>query len=120
MSQIPDTTQTETWIVETTLKERYGEAVDLRLADCDIRLQPSDREVTSTPAFFWTADDCHFVIFKTAEKRYRCQFYYRGYQQYGTGIREYDDLTECVVSLLQAQADYVAEEAGDISARRRR
>ena len=119
MPEIPDINQTETWIVETTLKERYGQAVDLQLADCDIRLQPSDREVSSVPAFFWAVDDCHFVIFKTGEKHYRCQFYYRGFQQYGTGIREYDDLAECVVSLLQAQADYVAEEAGDLAPRHR-
>ncbi len=119
MHRIPDINKTETWIVETTLQERYGRDLDLKLADCDIRLQPSDRELTSVPTFFWAADDCHFVIFKTGEKHYRCQFYYRGFQQYGTGIREYDDLTECVVSLLQAQADYAAEEAGIISARRR-
>jgi len=27
---------------------------------------------------------------------------------YGTGIEEFDDLSECVVTLLQVQADYVA------------
>ncbi len=35
----------------------------------------------------------------------RCQFFYRRRQMYGTGIPEYDDLAECVVSLLQVQAD---------------
>jgi hypothetical protein len=29
---------------------------------------------------------------------------------YGTGIEEYDDLSECVVSLLQVQADHRARE----------
>jgi len=47
-------------------------------------------------------------------RRYRCQFFYRGYQQYGTGVHEYDDLSECMVSLLQAQADHEARERGDI------
>jgi hypothetical protein len=32
----------------------------------------------------------------------------------GTGIKEYDDLAECAVGLLQAQADHVAEERGDL------
>jgi hypothetical protein len=32
----------------------------------------------------------------------------------GTGIEEYDDLAECAVAVLQAQADYVAEQRGDL------
>jgi hypothetical protein len=29
---------------------------------------------------------------------------------YGTGVEEYDDLSECMVSLLQVQADHHARE----------
>jgi len=29
---------------------------------------------------------------------------------YGTGVEEYDDLSECIVTLLQVQADFVAPE----------
>ncbi len=114
MSAIPDITETEDWIVRTTLKERYGQAPELQFADAEIRLNPADRALTSCPVFVWESEGCHFVIFKTGERRYRCQFFYRGYQQYGTGVHEYDDLSECAVSLLQAQADHVAEERGDI------
>jgi len=119
MNTIPDITETEQWIVETTLKERYDQDVELQFADAEIRLNPADRELTSSPVFVWEVEDCHFVIFKTGERRYRCQFYYRGYQQYGTGVHEYDDLTECAVSLLQAQADHVAEQRGAFESRRR-
>ena len=118
MSQIPDITETEEWIVKTTLKERYGQDVELQYADAEIRLNPADRELTTCPVFVWEAEDCHFVIFKTGERRYRCQFFYRGYQQYGTGVHEYDDLTECTVSLLQAQADHMAAQRGDIDGNR--
>ncbi len=115
MSEIPDINETEEWIVKTTLKERYGEQdTNLQYADAEIRLNPADRELTSCPVFIWEADDCHFAIFKTGEQRYRCQFFFRGYQQYGTGVHEYDDLTECAVSLLQAQADHTADERGDL------
>jgi len=118
MSDIPDITETEEWIVSTTLKERYGEhKPELQFADAEIRLSPADRELTTCPVFFWEADDCHFVIFKTGERRYRCQFFYRGYQQYGTGVHEYDDLTECAVQLLQTQADYSAKESGDLDSK---
>ncbi len=114
MKAIPDITETEQWIIDTTLVERYGEPVEVQLADSEIRLHPSDREVTEVPAVVWEADDCHFIIFKTGDRKYRGQFFYRLYQQYGTGVHEYDDLTECIVSLLQTQADYMAREAGDI------
>ena len=111
MSSILDITETEEWIVRSTLKERYGQDMDLQFADAEIRLNPADRELTSCPVFLWESDTC--------QRRYRCQFFYRGYQQYGTGVHEYDDLTECTVSLLQTQADHSAEERGDIEHKRR-
>jgi len=51
-------------------------------------------------------------VFKTGDHNYRSQFYYRVHQMFGTGIEEYDDLSECVVTLLQVQADHTAERAG--------
>jgi hypothetical protein len=114
MPEIPDITDSEHWIIETTLTERYGHKVETQMADAEIRLMPSDRELSSCPVIYWDQEGCHFIVFKTGRRKYRCQFFYRGYQQYGTGVHEYDDLTECVVSLLQAQADHSAREKGDI------
>ncbi|MEG7523642.1 MAG: hypothetical protein M3H12_11145 [Chromatiales bacterium] len=114
MPEISDITDTERWIIDTTLKERYDRDVPLQLADAEIRLMLSDRELTSCPVVYWNEEECNFVLFKTGDRRYRCQFFYRGYQQYGTGVHEYDDLTECIVSLLQTQADYAAKERGDL------
>ena len=35
----------------------------------------------------WQADGgCHFVIFKTGERAYRCQFFYKPDKQMGTGV----------------------------------
>ncbi|MEN8178266.1 MAG: hypothetical protein ABFS39_06545 [Pseudomonadota bacterium] len=114
MPEIPDITDSEHWIIETTLKERYGRGVETQLADAEIRLMPSDRELSNCPVVYWNEDECNYVIFKTGDSKYRSQFFYRGYQQYGTGVHEYDDLTECIVSLLQTQADHAAKERGDI------
>jgi hypothetical protein len=119
LPMIPDITETERWILQTTLRERYGHEVDLQLADAEIRLRASDRELTPCPVMVWQADDCTFVIFKTAERRYRCQFFVKPYKQMGTGVAEYDDLSECSVAVLQAQADCVAEQRGDLLSRRR-
>ncbi len=114
MTEVADITDKEKWIVETTLKERYGYEVRLQIADSELRLHASDRKLTQCPLFYWEVDDCHFAVFKTGDSRYRCLFYYRLYQQYGTGINEYDNLAECVVSLLQVQADHEAKERGDV------
>lgn len=113
MTAIPDFSSAEEWIVQTTLKERYGQETELQRADADIRLSASDRELTSCPVILWQADSCNFVLFKTGDRLYRCQFFYKPYQQFGTGVREYSDLSECTVALLQVQADQVAEERGD-------
>ena len=114
MHEVSDISDSETWVIRSTLAERYKEDIDLQIADADIRLGPSDRETTSCPVWYWQKDGCHFIIFKTGTRQYRSQFFYRPYQQYGTGVHEYRDITECVVSLLQAQADHDAKERGEI------
>ncbi|MDH5649568.1 MAG: hypothetical protein OEY67_07910 [Gammaproteobacteria bacterium] len=112
MSPIPDFTETELWTVRTTLKERYDQDIDIELADAEIRLDPSSRTLTECPTIFWTARNANFVVFKISDSRYRCQFYYRGFQQYGTGNEIFDNIGQCVTVLLQVQADHERKEAG--------
>lgn len=120
MAAIADITDTEQWILRTALKERYGRDMAVQFADAEIRLYPSDRELASCPVLYWRGDDdCNFVVFKCGERKYRCQFYYQPYKQMGTGVAEYDDLAEAVVAVLQAQADFAAEQRGDLPSRRR-
>jgi len=114
MQAVPDISDSETWVIRTTLQERYKDDIEIQIADSEIRLQPSDRDLTSCPVWYWQQENCHFIIFKAGTRRYRCQFFYRPYQQYGTGVTEYNDIAECVVSLLQAQADHAAKERGDL------
>jgi len=116
MAAIPDINETELWTINTTLKERYSQEMELQLGDAELRLSPADKELTSCPVVHWNTDGCNFVVFKTGERSYRCQFFFRLYQQYGTGRHEYDDLAECLVDLLQTQADYIAKESGDLPA----
>lgn len=112
MKNIPDFNDTEIWGVETTLKERYGKTIDINLADAEIRLNPSERTLTSCPVICWSELGANFVVFKMGEKQYRPQFYYRGYQQFGTGKNKYDDIAECVTAVLQVQADYHTKKEG--------
>ena len=113
MSEIEDYTDSELWLIKSTLKERYGKDVDIQLADIELRLNPYATELTPCPAAYWEDEGCHFIVCKSGDSRYRCQFYYRVHQMYGTGVEEYDDLSECTVSLLQVQADYAANREDD-------
>jgi hypothetical protein len=106
MSQIPDFTESELWIIKTTLKERYGEPLEPMLADTELRLSPYSSELSVCPATYWEKDGCHFVVCKTGYQHYRCQFYYRGHEMFSPDIEEFDDLSECMVTLLQVQADH--------------
>ena len=47
-----------------------------------------------------------FIVCKVAADRYRCQFFYSEAEQYGTGRDEYDNLENCVMTLLQVQSDH--------------
>ena len=106
MSTIKDITDAEHWAVSTTLKERWpGQDIDLQVADVEIKLYPHDRELTTCPALFWQVGDTSFILVKVGERTYRSQFYYKGYQQYGTGKTEFDDIADCITTLLQVHAD---------------
>jgi hypothetical protein len=113
MQPIPDFTETELWIIRSTVEERYGKEVSVDLADTEIRLHPGAKALTVCPAAYWEEGGAHFVIVKTAEDRYRAQFYYRLHQMFGTGIDEYDDIGDCVLTLLQVQADHAAQSRPD-------
>ncbi len=111
MTTIADITDAELWIIKTTLKERYGENenIDIQIVDTELRISQMDRELTPCSAAYWEKDKCQFLVFKTGDQQYRAQFFYSIREQYGTNIDEYNDITECVVSLLQTQADHVTK-----------
>ena len=48
---------------------------------------------------------------KVAEKSYHCQCYNIG-NQHGTGKSKFDDITDCVVTMLQAHADQETQYQG--------
>ncbi len=110
---IADITQIEQWTLRSCLEERWGkDRVDFELVEVEARLEPGDRELTECPAFFWEHDDCHYIIMKTGDKSWRCQFYYRNLEQFGTGVHEYEDLGDCALALLRLQADHKSARSG--------
>lgn len=108
---IADFDDTELWVILETLKERYGEDREYELTDCELQLNPSDPALTLCPTVFWPARDCNFVVLKVANQEYGCQFFYDRQERYGTGRHQYDNLAECLTTLLQVQADHEKERA---------
>jgi hypothetical protein len=112
MSPIPDFTAEEQRIVEVLLQHRYGTAVAIEQADSELLLDPAHADLTVCPTLYWSQRGAHFVVFKVAIGRYRCQFFYTDADHYGTGRDEYADLESSVVTLLQVQADHERASAG--------
>jgi len=106
----PDFTKDEVRLITATLRERYGHDVDVQLADAEIRLNPAIPELTMCPIVFWEMDDCHFLIARVDRHHFINHFYYRLYQTYGTEKKRYDDLFDCIVSLLKSQTEYDEKE----------
>ncbi len=112
----PDFSQTEQQRVVALLHRRYGFSVALERADSELRLDPGNDEMALCPTLYWSARGAHFVVFRIADGRYRCQFYYSDADHYGTGRDEYDDLETCVQTLLQVQSDHERSSAASAGA----
>ncbi|VAX13279.1 hypothetical protein MNBD_GAMMA24-1130 [hydrothermal vent metagenome] len=106
MSSIADFTDTENKLVQDSLHERYGKDVETNLVDVELRIYPDDHELTECPAHYWEQDGCHFILAKTGDSEYFSQFFYGNREQFGTGRDRYDDLFNCIITLLQVQADH--------------
>jgi len=115
MKGIPDIDDAERWVVESTLRERYGRRVETQLAEVELKLSPGDAHLTSCPTLYWEERGAGFVITKVADGRYRTMFFYPAElqgEQYGTGRPEFDDLLDCVTTVLRLQADHEKDRKG--------
>jgi len=106
---IPDFTAREKNLVSQTLVERFGQPLPLQSIQSEIQLDLLKEALTYCPALTWEADICHFVVFKTGDQRFRCQFYYTDAEQFGTAQQEYDNLGDCLIDLLQVQSRHETE-----------
>ncbi|MBS1189544.1 MAG: hypothetical protein H6R10_1336 [Rhodocyclaceae bacterium] len=112
MTGIPDFTEAECQLVAKTLDERYGCNVPMEGADVELKLDPDSDRLTACPALYWSQRGAEFVVCKVAPSRFRALFFYDSGEQFGTGRTEYDNLGDCVVTLLQVQADEASGRAG--------
>lgn len=115
---MPDFTDTEWQLVSQTLLERYSRLVPLQSVDVELQLDPAAAAPTTCPALYWSELGAEFIVAKVADERYRCQFFYSADEQFGTGRDVYDNLGDCVTTLLQVQADHHGTRASGLTATR--
>ena len=108
MAHIPDFTGAERWVVESTLKERYGVAPPLEMGEAELQLDPASEALTPCPALYWQAQGAGFALIKLAPSRYRGMFFYSVHDQYDLGDLDYDEIAECVSVLLKLQEEHAA------------
>lgn len=109
---IHDFTDSELKLVNQTLYERYGRMVPLQAADAEVQLNPDSEQLTACPVIYWEERGAHFVVFKLGDARFKAQFYYNEATQYGTGKESFDNLGDCIITLLQVQADHEQQMKG--------
>ena len=107
-----DFTDSELKLVNQSIMERYGRAVPVQVADAEVQLDPEDEKLTDCPTLYWEERGAHFVVIKIGDSRYTGQFFYNETTQFGTGKPMFDNLGDCVVTLLQVQSDHEQQMKG--------
>jgi hypothetical protein len=116
MKNIPDFTAFEIETVQKTINERFGQQMEIQFGDAEARLNPHSTDMTMCPVMLWKHDGCQFVIVKQGQHSYRPQFFYKVTEEYGTGVSQFSDMADCIIALLQVQADHHSEKKGDYPA----
>jgi hypothetical protein len=107
-----DFTDSELKLVNQSIMERYGRVVPVQVADAEVQLDPEDEKLTDCPTLYWEERGAHFVVIKIGDSGYTGQFFYNETTQFGTGKPMFDNLGDCVITLLQVQADHEQQMKG--------
>ncbi len=109
---IADFSDSELKLISQALFERYGRMVPVQTGEAEIQLNPDNDALDACPVACWEERGANFVVFKLGETRFRAQFFYNEATQYGTGKDSFDNLGDCVVTVLQVQADHEQQMKG--------
>ena len=97
------------------LNERYKSPVEIHLADCEVQPDKDCDGRVERPAIFWNALDCNFVLIKMADDEFQGFFFYQPNEQFSSAQQTYSNAVNCVIALLQFQADQFGESQGYVS-----
>lgn len=93
-------TQTELDIIQKHVDDRWREK------DHGIHLGDIAIDDVEHPAAIWEHKHYTFIVIKLEAFKYRALFYFLRDKRFDAGVDEYDDLDECVDSIMKAQADF--------------
>ena len=110
-----DYTEQECQAVQQVLNERYKSPVEVHLADCEVQPDKDCDERVERPAIFWNALDCNFVLIKMADDEFQGFFFYQPDEHFASAQQTYSNAVNCVIALLQFQADQFGESQGYVS-----
>ena len=102
---IPGFSASDLSLARACLKERFGRELEVSEVETEVRLSPADRELALCPALYWKEEGCAFVVAKTGPAAYRAMFFYSVKDRFGTGKEEYDNLGDCMITLLKVQEE---------------
>jgi hypothetical protein len=117
MAAFADFSPADLKLAHATVRERFGHDAEIQEVETEIRLSAADRELTVCPALFWTVDDCAFVVSRTGQAAYRAMFYYSVRERFATGKEEFDNLGDCLITLLKVQEEEAARRAAETGVR---
>ena len=100
-------------LAHACLKERFGKDIEIQEVETEVRLSLGDRDLVLCPALYWKEDGCAFVLSKTGQAAYRAMFFYSVKDRFGTGKEDYDNLGDCMITLLKVQEDAHAKRAAE-------
>jgi hypothetical protein len=94
---------------QAIVDKRYGEHIELLLADSDGPIDVDSGEASSCPALFWTARECNFIVLRTDEEVFLARYFYNPNEQFSTLQEHFNTIEDCVLGVLQAQSDHERE-----------
>jgi len=112
-ANFPGFSDSDLSLTRACLKERFGKDIDVQIVETEVRLSPGDRDLMLCPALYWKEDGCAFVLSKTGQAAFRAMFFYSVKDRFGTGQEEYDNLGDCLITLLKVQEDAHAKRAAE-------
>ncbi len=108
-------TQSEIDATKKIVDERWKDKnITVHLADIDYAKE-GDETSQPYPALVWEDKNTTFIVLKMGMLVYKSFFYYLKNKRYDTGVLEYNDLQECVTSLMQSQADLLLSKVKEIT-----
>jgi hypothetical protein len=101
----PEFTKDKIRLAEAILVERFGEKIAVVHPDAELPPNPGATEITPCPSRYRQRVGVHFLKSRADKYHIFKSLYDRGFQQYGTEKRPYDNQFGYITSLLKAHEE---------------